>query len=491
MFIPLDRDSTEPLSRQIAVYLEELVRRGHVAPGSRLPSSRSLARSLGVSRETIETAFDELSARAVIVVIPGQGASFERTLPDPVELALPFPEPRSRDPLPAHAWRDGERIEVDTIDFRAELSGTPHHSSAALRGFLRKSLEAKGAWLGETSIHGETALRQAASHVFAQVGILPAWEDIAIFPNAEEAAAAVFDLFVPERGMVMTWGIPGPQVSSAFQRRRAKCIQLPIEESIEGMRRRILRQTPRLLFVPSDQGSVPQPAAGNPARRALLDLAREHSIPILEDVTRAPGAPSPPNSSLLSVLDRSGRVTSLLDLADEVRGGFDAAAVAATPKALERLRSVQPPICRPFERLQQRVLAMAIDAPGRARIQRALFEKRMLVADAVTRGIRRRLPTIAGYAFSSGKRTVRLDLLPGISSGSVKVRAQERGVRVWSAPDCGAPAGVDSFLLLDLTSHEEGELLEGIRLLGEALTEEIQALGAINARTPGPEAVPS
>ncbi|HET9887756.1 MAG TPA: GntR family transcriptional regulator [bacterium] len=491
MFIPLDRDSTEPLSRQIAIYLEEMVRRGHVAPGSRLPSSRALARSLGVSRETVETAFDELSARGVIVVIPGQGASFKRTLSDPVELALPFPEPRSRDPLPADAWRDADRINVDTIDFRAELPGAPHHSSAALRGFLRKSLEAKGAWLGETSIHGETVLRQAASHVFAASGILPAWEEIAIFPNVGEAALAVFDLFVPERGTVMSWGIPGPQVSPRFQRRRAKCVVLPVEEGIDGMRRRILRQTPRLLFVPSDQGSVPQPTAGNPERRALLDLAREHSIPILEDVTRAPGAPSPPNSSLLSVLDRSGRVTSLLDLADEVRGGFDAAAVAATPKALERLRSVQPAMCHPFERLQQRVLAMAIDAPGRARIQRALFEKRILAADAVTRGIRRRLPTIASHEFSLGKRAVRLDLLPGISSASVKKRAELRGVRVWSAPDCGAPAGVDSFLLLDLTSHEEGELVDGIRLLGEALAEENQAVGEINARTPGPEAVRS
>jgi len=446
---------------------------------------------LGVSRETVETAFDELSARAVIVVVPGQGASFERTLPDPVELPLPFPEPRSRDPLPAHAWREAERVELATIDFRAELPGTAHHSSAALRGFLRKSLEAKGAWLGETSIHGESTLRQAASHVFASAGILPPWEDIAIFPKAEEAALAVFDLFVPERGTVMTWGIAGPKVSSAFQRRRAKCIVLPAEETIDGMRRRFLRQTPRLLFVASDQGSLPQPIPENPARRALLDLAREHSVPILEDVTRAPGAPSHPNSSLLSVLDRSGRVTSLLDLADEVRGGFDAAAVAATPKALERLRSFQPAMRHPFERLQQRVLAMAIDAPGRARIQHTLFEKRMLAADAVTRGIRRRLSALAGHAFSSGKRAVRLDLPPGVSSAGVQARAGERGVRVWSASDCGAPAGVDSFLLLDLTSHEEGELLEGIRLVGEALSLEIQAAGAINARTPGPEAVRS
>ena len=445
MFIPLDRDSPEPLSRQIAVYLEELVRHGHVAPGSRLPSSRSLARSLGVSRETVEVAFSELAARAMIVIVPGQGASFERTLPDPVELALPFPEPRSRDPLPARAWRDPERSDLSTIDFRGELPGVAHHSSAALRGFLRKSLEAKGAWMGVSSIHGEAALREAASHVFAQAGILPPWEDIAIFPNVEEAGAAVLDLFVPERGIVMTWGIAGPRVTRALHRAQAKCVMVPADASIETLRRKMERQAPRLLYVPSDQGILPQPVPDNAARRAVLDLARELSIPVLEEVTRAPGAPARENASLLSVLDRSGRVTSLLDLSDEVQGGFHAAAVAATPKAIERMRPSRNSARHPFERLQQRVLAMAIDAPGRARIQRALFEKRILLANAVTRGIRRRLAATLGHTFSAGMRAIRLDLPPGASSQDVQARAAERGVHVWSSADCGVASGcIDS-----------------------------------------------
>jgi hypothetical protein len=45
--------------------------------------------------------------------------------------------------------------------------------------------------------------------------------------------------------------------------------------------------------------------------------------------------------------------------------------------------------------------------------------------------------------------------------------------------------------LLELTTHEEGELLEGIRLLGKALAEVLQDSNAISARTPGPEAVRS
>src|SRR5689334_22364199 len=39
---------------------------GRVKRGARLPSSRSLARTLGVSRNTVLTAYDELAARSLV-----------------------------------------------------------------------------------------------------------------------------------------------------------------------------------------------------------------------------------------------------------------------------------------------------------------------------------------------------------------------------------------------------------------------------------------
>ena len=64
LFIPpitLDRRLQSPLHRQISRQIEESIRRG-VVSGARLPSSRMLARLLGVSRNTVLTAYDELAA---------------------------------------------------------------------------------------------------------------------------------------------------------------------------------------------------------------------------------------------------------------------------------------------------------------------------------------------------------------------------------------------------------------------------------------------
>ena len=67
LFVPpivLDRTDPSPLHAQIRRQIEQAIRRG--ADGSRLPSTRTLARLLGVSRNTILTAYDELAADGLV-----------------------------------------------------------------------------------------------------------------------------------------------------------------------------------------------------------------------------------------------------------------------------------------------------------------------------------------------------------------------------------------------------------------------------------------
>ena len=64
--LAIDRDRAEPLSLQIVRQLQEAIELGRVAAGTQLPSTRSLARTLGVSRNTVLTAYDELAARGFV-----------------------------------------------------------------------------------------------------------------------------------------------------------------------------------------------------------------------------------------------------------------------------------------------------------------------------------------------------------------------------------------------------------------------------------------
>ena len=84
MFLPpitIERNGSSPLHRQISRQMADAIRGGTIASG-RLPSTRTLARLLGVSRNTVLAAFDELAAdglvrgrRGAATVVTTQGAT--------------------------------------------------------------------------------------------------------------------------------------------------------------------------------------------------------------------------------------------------------------------------------------------------------------------------------------------------------------------------------------------------------------------------------
>jgi DNA-binding transcriptional regulator YhcF (GntR family) len=71
--LAVNRKAAEPLSLQIVRQLREAIESGRVAAGTRLPSTRSLARTLGVSRNTVLAAYDELTAQALVRSRRGAG----------------------------------------------------------------------------------------------------------------------------------------------------------------------------------------------------------------------------------------------------------------------------------------------------------------------------------------------------------------------------------------------------------------------------------
>jgi DNA-binding transcriptional regulator YhcF (GntR family) len=75
LFLPsiaIDRRSSTPLHTQLGRQIARAIRNG-VPAGSRLPSSRVMARLLGVSRNTVMTAYDDLVAGGLICGRRGAG----------------------------------------------------------------------------------------------------------------------------------------------------------------------------------------------------------------------------------------------------------------------------------------------------------------------------------------------------------------------------------------------------------------------------------
>ena len=67
MRIRLDQSSTEPLSEQLSAAIADRIRRGSLAPGSRLPTVRALAEDLELAPNTVAKAYRALEDQGLIV----------------------------------------------------------------------------------------------------------------------------------------------------------------------------------------------------------------------------------------------------------------------------------------------------------------------------------------------------------------------------------------------------------------------------------------
>src|SRR5688572_20764480 len=71
--IAVRRDATQPLREQIAEQIAAAVDGGTAPRGARVPSTRTMAELLGVSRGVVGEAYDLLHARGYLVTRPGSG----------------------------------------------------------------------------------------------------------------------------------------------------------------------------------------------------------------------------------------------------------------------------------------------------------------------------------------------------------------------------------------------------------------------------------
>ena len=75
-FLPglaVDRRASASLHRQIADQVARAIQSGQLLAGERLPSTRAVARLLGISRNTVIAAYEELAARELLEARRGGG----------------------------------------------------------------------------------------------------------------------------------------------------------------------------------------------------------------------------------------------------------------------------------------------------------------------------------------------------------------------------------------------------------------------------------
>src|SRR5271169_2576330 len=90
----IDHTAVAPLQKQLYEQWREAVLSGRFTPGVKVPSTRNLARSLGVSRTTVTQAYEQLIAEGYLQTARGSGTY----------VCVGLPEQMLRPP-PPDAWQ--------------------------------------------------------------------------------------------------------------------------------------------------------------------------------------------------------------------------------------------------------------------------------------------------------------------------------------------------------------------------------------------------
>ncbi len=78
--IPLDPRLSMPLHRRLYEHLRDQILTGRLAPGERMPSTRALSESLGVSRTTVTLSYEQLISEGYFETVTGSGTYVSRAL---------------------------------------------------------------------------------------------------------------------------------------------------------------------------------------------------------------------------------------------------------------------------------------------------------------------------------------------------------------------------------------------------------------------------
>jgi GntR family transcriptional regulator len=81
MFVRIERDSSVPISRQLADQIRAQCLSGTLSAGARIPSVRQLARDLAVNQNTVLRVYERLTAEKLLEVRHGDGTFVSDAVP--------------------------------------------------------------------------------------------------------------------------------------------------------------------------------------------------------------------------------------------------------------------------------------------------------------------------------------------------------------------------------------------------------------------------
>ena len=309
--VDLAVDLSHRTGRTDAIYraLHTALTTGRVPAGERLPSTRDLARDLGVSRASVATAYERLVAEGFLETRPGAGTFATAAASD----TPPARRRRQGALRPRAGWRwnahpSSGDVPAPAHDFRVGIPDASLFPFDTWRRLLAAESRAGGPAAG--AYNGPAGLPRfraaVARYVAGSRGVRAEPDDVIATTGAQQALDLVARVLLAP-GDVVAMEDPGyPEARELFALHGARVVPVPVDA--DGL---VVDQIPaqaRLVYTtPSHQFPLGMPLSLT-RRRALLAHAARHGAAVVEDDYDSEFRRVRRPLESLQALDRDGRV---------------------------------------------------------------------------------------------------------------------------------------------------------------------------------------
>lgn len=479
-----DRGRREPLYRQLELYLRGLIEARRIVSGERLPASRELAATLGLSRNTVNQAYQALVEDGLLRSHVGQGTFVAgrpggASAPPPVARAFAWEGLAARrvQALAVPRVLESPCADPPRFDFRPGRVDTGSLPTTELKRAYTRALDRADELADEVDPRGYGPLREALARALVARGVQCAAHEVAIVNGAQQALDLVSRVLIdPGDGVVVEQ--PGYfGAGLAFSACQAHLIGVGVDR--EGLRTdelaRILRaRRVKLLYTTPAVQSPTGVAMSDARRRALLALADEYQLPIIEDDYDGELRHGAPPVPALKALDRAGQVIYVGTFSKALFAGLRVGYVVAPPPLLQRIALTRWAADFNTDVVTQAALAELLASGGLERhvrrVRRIYAERRA----ALLAALERHLQDGAHWTRPAGGNAVWLRLPPDAEPAAVAAGARAEGIAcgpgaAFALPGVTVAADADRHLLLSFARLSPLSIEEGIARLGRVV----------------------
>ncbi len=367
--IYLDPSSKLSLQSQIRQKLVETILQGIYPAGSRLPSSRKLAKQLGVARNTVVLAYEQLIDEEYLESRERSGIYVNHKI---LEGRIGFSGRPDSSSQPSDQWNARIKTTSPVQELFHWPSDWQQHPHPFIDGYYDSSLYPVAQWreasrmaMGAREIHAGTVtegyadnpalVEEIRTKVLPRRGISAGADEILITPGEQNALYLLTRLLTDDSTRVAMEEPGNPKVRELLLQTGAKIFPQPVDEF--GMVINSKLADAQLIYVtPSHQvpTAVTMP---NQRRRALLKQAEQHDQLIIEDdfehENNYLGQPHP----ALRGMDKNDRVIYVSGLPKVLAPGLRIGFIVAAPDLIREARRLRQMIIGRPSIINQRTAA--------------------------------------------------------------------------------------------------------------------------------------